>query len=138
MTDPHYLGCLFSGNCDFCKDPNCGPTSERALTRDLTNPLVAQGWKTCENKECEKKFQTNLASYQIMTLKQLKALYPAGIRVQRSNGQIEEDWIIASHLIRYTTDGELFLTVALKNDRGSIKLHKIVPYETFQLWQTKK
>lgn len=72
-----------------------------------------------------------------MTQKQLKALYPAGILVKRSNGQMEKDWIIASHLIRYTEDGELFLTVALKNPQGSIKIHKTVPYETFQLWQAK-
>lgn len=133
--DPKSLGCLFSGNCDFCQDPKCGPTSERMLICDLNAPQVAQGWKICESKECDTKYQINLPLYREMTMKELKVLYPDPVVVVRSNGQVEKDWVIASHLIRYTHKGSLYLTVAMKTSDGNVKVHKIVPLETFRLWQ---
>jgi len=135
--DPHHLGCLFSGNCDFCQDKDCGTTEERTLVRDLTNPLIAQGWKLCEKKECNLKYQMNLSLYRTMTMTQLQLLYPDPVTVVRTSGQVEKDWIIAGNLIRYEHQGPLFLTVAVKNPSGSIKLHKSVPYETFRKWQEK-
>jgi len=133
--DPKPLGCLFGGNCDFCQDKNCGETSERPLVRDLTDPLMAQGWKICEKKECAMRYHLNLPLYCTMTLRQLKILYSDPIVVVRTNGDIERNWTIAGDLIRYQHDGSLFLTVAVKNPNGSVKLHKCVPYETFRKWQ---
>ena len=131
---PHDLGCLFSGNCDFCQDSNCGVTKEWVHSTSFDSPQFGTGWKCCAKPECIQKVLLTQNNYCPISQAELHEKFPT-YKIYRSNGTLAADWKIFGLPFRWDADGPLLITVGFREPQGVKCYWKNVPYDTFCSWQ---
>lgn len=132
MVNPHPIGCVASGNCDFCQDARCGDTGVILLANDY-HPPSALGWNVCHRPECQVLADENWSSYEDTDKTAMMRAWTE-MRVLRSTGSKETGWKCLSPVFRRSLEGSWCVHVAKVLDDGTYVM-KRVRFDELVRWQ---
>lgn len=114
--DPHFM--LTMSTCDFC-----------GINKGKKHMEISEcrmGWNICNTSECESKSSDNLHHY-VISYDKIFERFGETVNVQRSSGEIENDWVIASKAYRTSVSDQFKILV--RRMVSVVESEKMIDYD---------
>jgi len=118
--NPHKITFISDHECDVCKNPS-------SKSHKINIDFRFIGWDICEKQSCKDTLLEWVGEY-IIPINDLISRFGDKIKIIRTNGTVENDWVLSSDAYREKENTDYWVHVKSNN------LSKMVNYNDLIKW----